>query len=180
MYVLGYYVIQFTRFVGVAILFVFPLPGWLILSALDIWDYGVSLRAGIDFKKYQYFDKSLDLWFNLFMLLSAWYYQWPHSSVFLFLFLLRFLGELFLLITHKRIYLLYFPNIIHFFFPLYIIYLYLLQDKFNNNLVLLVLLVVATLIKLFEEYQLHYKNYIDGNSAKYLKNSKANNLRKIN
>ena len=180
MYVLGYYIILFTRFIGVAILFVYPLAGWLILTALDTWDYGISLRAGIDFKKYQIFDKSLDLWFNVFMLLSAWYYQWPNSSIFLALFLLRFLGEMFLLLTHKRIFLLYFPNIIHFFYPLYLVYLYLLQDKYNNNLVLLILLVVAALPKLFEEYLLHYKNYIDHNSDNYLNGSGASKLRTDN
>ena len=148
-----------------------PLIGWLVLTALDTWDYGFSIKAGFTFEKYQYLDKSLDFWFRIFMLVSAWFLMWPDLWIFVVLFMIRFVGELLFLLTKKEITLLFFPNIIHYFYPLYAIYFVLLKDKYDNNVVLLIIFLLAALPKLFLEYRLHYKKDIDPISTGFLKES---------
>jgi hypothetical protein len=142
-----------------------PLLGWFISFMSDNIDYGFAIRAKIKFKQYEYVDKTLDIWFRICCVITAYYYQWDIANLFLGLVVFRFVGDILFALTKNQVSLLLFPNIIEPLFPAYILFVawnlpaWAIYPIFG----------LCVTIKIYHEYQIHYQKWIDPYSAKFLK-----------
>ncbi len=160
----------FLRIVYPFSILLYPLAGWFICFFIDIFDFSITLRANINISTYQLFDKSLDQWFIGFLVITFYLYGWPGKEIALALFLVRLIGEFLYFKTKKELFLVCFPNILEFFFPIFIImsfYIFGLNNMDSDKL--LIALVLSTILKLIQEYLAHFRVYRDPVCAKYLK-----------
>jgi len=153
-----YIILEVIRVFAIAVIMKFPFGGWLIIFLIDTFDYYPALRTGITYSRYQQIDKSLDILNRLYFVLPAYFFSWPHKHLFLVLFLYRLVGEFFFFKVKSERYLFFFPNLLEFLFPAYII--------FSENFVLA--LIVALPLKLIHEYGLHIKGMVDPWSKSYI------------
>lgn len=151
----------------VAIRLVLPLLLWrnvLVTSLLIVFadwvDGDVFRRAFSSMKNntYQLIDKSLDLYGYCFAL--AFTAGSPVFTVFLLLFLWRFVGYLAFLFKRDRKILVFFPNVFELFFLLYVLTLTFpfLQILLEGNL-LWTSLFLLTIVKIVWEYLLHVTHF---------------------
>lgn len=157
-YIKIYFIFEVVRVLAIAVIINFPLGGWLIIFLIDTFDYYLALRTGITYSRYQQIDKSLDILNRLYFVIPAYFFTWPHRHFFLFLFLYRLVGEFFFFRGKSERYFFFFPNLLEFLFPAYII--------FNKNLVLA--LIVSLPLKLIHEYGLHIRGMVDPWSKSYI------------
>jgi hypothetical protein len=141
-----------------------PLAAWLFTLFLDTFDYSFALRSGLTYKKYQNIDKILDLLSRVYFVIAAYFFAWDHAYLFLALFLLRLIGDYLYFKLRSEKFFFIFPNVIEYFFPLYILFL---PDPTGQTVVFL--LIVATLMKLGHEYWIHINKWIDPVSKAYIK-----------
>lgn len=138
-----------------------PLVGWAIIFLVDTIDYFFAIHAGLTFKRYQYIDKSLDLLNDLYLVIGAFVIGLPYFFIYIVLFIIRIIGEVLYLKTRSDKFLVMFPNVIEFFFPLQI-----LLSTWNPIFVL----ASALGIKMAHEYLLHVKHWVDPISRAYIRN----------
>jgi len=155
------------RFINIILFLINPLLGWLIGFIIDTLDYAAALRGGIKYLNYQKIDKTFDILFLIYILISAFYFHFPDLWIFVLFFILRLIGSLLFYLTKSAKYLIYFPNVLEFFFPIYIVYLH---QNIDNKLIVIILLIICLIIKLGHEYLLHSRYYIDRFSLAYIKN----------
>lgn len=146
-----------------------PPLAWTLVFLVDTIDYGFALRAGFTYRQYQYVDKSLDVLSRIYFVFTAYYFNWAFTYLFLILFIVRLVGDAIYLFTKSEKYMFFFPNIIEFFFPLYILYMYLLSGKTPNLASVLIIVFLSAVFKLFHEYLLHIRYWIDPVSLRYVK-----------
>jgi hypothetical protein len=78
--------------------------------------------------------------------------------------LIRLIGDIFYFYTKKEKYFFYFPNIIEYFFPLFI---FILPSISVEKIVFI--LIISIIVKIVQEYVLHINKWIDPLNLKYLK-----------
>lgn len=165
-----YTVVILIRILSVLVIFRWPLLGWLVIFITDTSDYFFALRAGFTYAKYEFIDKSLDILNRAYFVVPAFTFFWPDRYVFLFLFFYRLIGDVLYFRSGKEKHFFFFPNILEFLLPAYII--------FNHNLLLS--LAISVPLKLVHEYGLHLKNYVDPVSRAYILKHPEHNRESVN
>ena len=127
-----------------------PLLGSLLILLLDAGDYEVAVSAGVTYKKYQMIDKTLDMINMFYLTVSSFSLNLSIKYFILALFFYRSIGQVVYFYNRKDKYFIYFPNLIDFFFPIYLL---------SNSLVFS--LIVSLPLKIIQEYILHVRHYTD-------------------
>jgi len=146
-----------------------PLFAWAISYFLDLVDYGAALRGGITYRTYQSADKILDVIFRIYMLISVYYLQFPFAWIFLVLFFIRSLGDVLYFKTRNERHYFLFPNVMEFFYPLYLLWLAFGRATPYSFTLLGGCLFISIVFKIVHEYALHIHNWIDPLSLTYIK-----------
>jgi len=125
----------------------------LLTFLLDWADGEFFKRAGYPHSKYTLYDKILDYYWYVFILIYIFLYDVPSKRVFLILFLFRSLGQILFFLTKKEIYFFLFPNIFEIGFYFYLITLLFPElDSFMYFPKIIYPLLVITLVVLIREY----------------------------
>lgn len=153
------YVIGALRIASVFLIFKYPLYAIIISLILDDLDAGVAYKAGISWTKYTRYDKLLDYWWYIFVLIFC--RSEPIFGVMLVLFVLRSVGQILVILTAKHEYLFWFPNIFEHYFILYILVKVFFPSylHFFVGVGVFVPLLIATATKIPQEYILHRKGW---------------------
>ena len=138
----------------------FPFFGSLFAILVDLSDLFIigNLDLG-GVRNYQRLDKFLDLSYMLTFLLVSLRWSKLERNISIFLFIFRIFGMIFYEITGSRIILFSFPNIFEFWFIG--ISLYKFRNKLINIKSIIFILVIATILKLLQEWVLHWNKYLD-------------------
>ena len=138
----------------------FPFFGSLFAILVDLSDLFIigNLDLG-GVRNYQRLDKLLDLSYMLTFLLVSLRWSKLERNISIFLFIFRIFGMIFYEITGSRIILFSFPNIFEFWFIG--ISLYKFRNKLINMKSITFILVIATILKLLQEWILHWNKYLD-------------------
>ena len=138
----------------------FPFFGSLFAILVDLSDLFIigNLDLG-GVRNYQRLDKLLDLSYMLTFLLVSLRWSKLERNISIFLFIFRIFGMIFYEITGSRIILFSFPNIFEFWFIG--ISLYKFRNKLINIKSITFILVIATILKLLQEWVLHWNKYLD-------------------
>jgi hypothetical protein len=161
-----YILVIFIRLFSILLFLQYPLAAWLLVSVLDIFDYGLCLRSGLSYSAYQKIDKVLDFSARVYFVIVAYVLMWEFAFIFLILLLYRLVGDILYFKSRNERFFFYFPNISEFFFPIYI--LFILNSTSNTLEKIIIGLVVALLLKLAQEYLLHIKDWIDPVNKRYI------------
>ena len=156
----GMLIVLATRLLGPLMIFRWPLLGTLLsqyvfdMFDVVIWDATGTL-ATID---YTAFDKVLDIYQLTIQLIVAlkWKQRNPKRTA-AWLFTYRLIGFILYAMTHNRVLFLVFPNLFFVFFLAYLICLRVKKSYwFDDKRTLAIILVMICLIKIPQEYILHY------------------------
>jgi phosphatidylglycerophosphate synthase len=118
MYKICLYVVAFLRIIVPPFLFFFPIPVTVISGFGDAIDGYLANKSGWLWNKYNRYDKILDWWWYIFIML--YFIGKPEFILVLVLFLHRSIGQAWCLITNHTKYLVWFPNIIENYFYFYL------------------------------------------------------------
>ena len=138
----------------------FPFLGSLFAILVDLSDLFIigNLDLG-GVRNYQRLDKLLDLSYMLTFLLVSLRWSKLERNISIFLFIFRTFGMIFYEITGSRIILFSFPNIFEFWFIG--ISLYKSRNRLINLKSITLILALATVLKLLQEWILHWNKYLD-------------------
>ena len=138
----------------------FPFLGSLFAILVDLSDLFIigNLDLG-GVRNYQRLDKLLDLSYMLTFLLVSLRWSKLERNISIFLFIFRIFGMIFYEITGSRIILFSFPNIFEFWFIG--VSLYKSRNKLINIKSITFILAIATILKLLQEWVLHWNKYLD-------------------
>ena len=141
----------------------FPFFGSLFAILVDLSDLFIigNLDLG-GVRNYQRLDKLLDLSYMFTFLLVSLRWTKLERNISIFLFIFRIFGMIFYEITGSRIILFSFPNIFEFWFIG--ISLYKSRNKLINIKSITLILALATVLKLIQEWILHWNKYLDNYS----------------
>lgn len=148
-------IIAVLRIIVPLFIFKYPFETTFVYSfLLDNPDGYVAYKAGWSWRRYHFYDKILDYFWYIFILLYS--RQTPLFPIFLGLFLWRSVGQLVAILTSKTKIFMFFPGVIEVYFMIYVISLkisnwsYLFSDSYK-----FATLLIAVIISLFREYILH-------------------------
>lgn len=153
-------VMIFIRICATSLYFYYPFWGWVITCALDAFDYWPSILGRFNGLTYQELDKTADLITRVVLLISVFALNWEFKYLFLAFFLLRFVADIIFFLRKNRKIFFYLPNIVDFMYPLYALFILVLNKEPDIEYFSL-MLVVATVAKVFHEYTLHSKLYME-------------------
>ena len=153
-------IVTIVRISGSLPVIYFPFFGSLFAILVDLSDLFIigNLDLG-GVRNYQRLDKLLDLSYMLTFLLVCLRWSKLERNISIFLFIFRIFGMIFYEITGSRIILFSFPNIFEFWFIG--ISLYKFRNKIINAKSITFILVIATILKLLQEWVLHWNKYLD-------------------
>ncbi len=140
-------IIGLLRFFTPAFIFYNPILITALSFFLDTIDSEIAFRAKLSWKAYSLYDKLLDYWWYIWILIFC-----LNLSIFpiiLILFIIRSIGQSAFFLTKKEKYFFYFPNILEIFFIFYLFSFGKVDIPF--------LLLISTLIVLPREYIVHIK-----------------------
>lgn len=128
----------------------------LSLFFLDAFD-GDFFEAftAIDRQGYQTYDKIMDSWWLLFILIYILIHKFPYKKIFVSLFVYRIVGVVLMAFWFKEWLLIIFPNIFEMLFEFYIFFPQWFRVKWKKLKAPYPVLISATGIVLFREYWLH-------------------------
>lgn len=135
------------RFIAPILIFYNPILITVISFSLDTVDSEIAFRAKLSWKAYSLYDKLLDYWWYIWILIFC-----LNLSIFpiiLILFIIRSISQIAFFFTKKEKYFFYFPNILEVFFILYLFS--------SGSIDVPILLLISTLIVLPREYIVHIK-----------------------
>ena len=144
------------RFILPFFIFCFPVATVLFSYFIDTVD-GDLLESfvGLQRKTYQKYDKLLDSWWLIFIIVYIYFNNIPYSGWFLGLFLYRMIGVLLVMINGSEWLLFVFPNMFEMFFTIYLFFPQWLDCEVGSFRTFLPLFVIITVIALVKEYWLH-------------------------
>ena len=129
----------------------------ILVDLSDLFIIGNIDLGGV--RNYQRLDKLLDLSYMLTFLLVSLRWSKLERNISIFLFIFRVIGMIFYEITGSRIILFSFPNIFEFWFIG--ISLYKSRNRLINLKSITLILALATVLKLLQEWILHWNKYLD-------------------
>lgn len=145
------------RIVAPALLFVSPWVGCIVNLFLDMIDGLVFEKAGFSNARYNRFDKPLDfywyVWIMIYILANR--ATIPHVWLFGAFFIIRLIGQIGYSITENHMFYFYFPNIFEAFFWAYVLNDVTGWSDFRKTSSLLIWLAVVLAFKIPIEYFLH-------------------------
>ena len=138
----------------------FPFFGSLFAIIVDLSDLFIigNLDLG-GVKNYQRLDKLLDVSYMLTFLIVSLRWSILERNISIFLFIFRIFGMIFYEATGSRIILFSFPNIFEFWFIGMSFYKY--RNKIITKKRITLILVLSTILKLLQEWLLHWNKYLD-------------------
>lgn len=146
------------RVAVVGLLFIQPHIAEVLTLLLDGFDSGVAYKAGYSWRKYTKYDKALDYWWYIFVLLFC--FNTPIFNVMLVLFAIRSVGQILTILTAKHELLFWFPNIFEHYFILYLLaVLFPKYLVYFSGWLIIIPLFIATITKMPQEYILHRKGW---------------------
>ncbi len=150
------FLVALGRIIGPFFVFLTPVLVAIVLYFLDSVDGYLAFRSKLTWKQYHLYDKVLDYWWYIFILLFS--FDKPIFPIILILFIYRSIGQVLTVLTLNETLLIFFPNILEHYFWFYLASFlvggisFLFQWPFQI-LPLLASFVVAVVI----EYMIHYK-----------------------
>lgn len=175
-FLISYWILVIARLLTFLTVVRWPVSTWLVMYLLDFVDYTAALRAGLTFTTYEWVDKTVDVITRFYLAWAGFILGGPYW-ILLAMVLFRLVGDVGLALTRNRTYLVMFPNLIEYFFPLYVIYLYSYQ---GNTLILISFIVISTIVKVIHEYVMHVTDWIDPVNLAYLKRHRRQHDRQLN
>lgn len=159
-------IIAIVRILGSLPVLVWPFPGGILAVLVDLSD--LFLRSYLDLggvSDYQEFDKWLDQVYMLTFLIVA--LRWPPvpRNVAVALYAYRMIGFIAFEVSGTREVLLFFPNLFELWF-LFVAGVHFFKVAFSftaRNVALALVPLLA--VKLFQEYALHFGQWLDGFTA---------------
>ncbi len=152
------YLLIFLRIISAFLIFAAVIPTSIIQFILDWIDGEFYKRAGFHKHTYQVWDKVLDYYWYVFILLYLMTTKPPHFRLFIVLFVFRTIGQFLFFITRKQIYFFLFPNIFEILFFVFVITLAIPSlGSLLNVPDIYPLFAVITVIVFIREYILHIK-----------------------
>lgn len=148
------------RFIIPLLIFRRPLLGGVASILIDAFDANIVHLMGGAFPNYQQIDKFLDTYYLFleFVVSLAWHHKIAkQTSVILFLY--RVVGVVLFEVTNARVFLLLFPNLFEYFFLFFLVFKrrYFDSNKAHSWSKVILILVLLYILKLPQEYLLHYK-----------------------
>lgn len=138
--------------------FIFISVLWAITMSvfLDWMDSELFKRAGYPYSRYNFYDKLLDYYWYIFIIAYVLLKAVPLKGLFLYLFLLRSIGQGLYFLTKKHFFFFLFPNIFEPLFWIYVLtFLFPSLGLFFTYPNIMWLMLILLLIKLFNEYIIH-------------------------
>ncbi len=148
-----------VRFLIAGVLFINPFLAELGALLFDWFDSGVAYLAGISWKAYTRYDKLLDYWWYIFILIYS--IGKPIFAVVLMLFAIRSVGQILTIVTSKHEYLFWFPNVLEHYFILYLLVTYFAPQYliYFSGPGVVIPLTIAFITKMPQEYILHRRGW---------------------
>jgi len=157
----------FTRFTKLSIvlrllfgpiIFLSPIIATIGNIFLDAFDGELYKQSGYARPQYSIYDKILDYYWYIWILLYVLITDAPLKYIFLGLFLYRTLGQLLFIKFNKGIILFLFPNIFEKFFFYYLFVIIIGQeDMLMSQSIIIPVLLILTIISIVLEYSIHLK-----------------------
>ena len=154
------WLITLLRIITPLTIFYSPTLALIISMALDGLDGTVVYLAKWKWRNYHYFDKILDLWWYIFILIYAIGIRIEKMIIILFIY--RALGQIIsLILVHQNResgVLLFFPNILENYFLVYLVgrWFQSISDLYNDEIPIIPL-IIASVIAILTELRLHIK-----------------------
>lgn len=154
--------ISIFRLLSALPVLIYPFAGALLAVALDFSDlFMMNILDLGGIRNYQTFDKYWDLPYMATFLIVSLRFSFAYKKITLVLFFYRILGVLLFEFLGIRWILLLFPN----FFEFWVIFLAFLRHYYPHrglqNRTILICLTMLALLKLTQEYILHYSQFLD-------------------
>ncbi len=118
MWKLAIFLVGISRFIVPFNIFSHPILSSIASLFLDHIDCYLSFRAGFSWKQYHLYDKIMDYWWYIFILLFSWNIEIRFVIVLLFTY--RTLGQVISIMTSNEKVLLFFPNALEKYFIFYL------------------------------------------------------------
>ncbi len=147
-------IVGVLRFVIPFFIFSNPILVTSVSFLLDTIDSEISYRSGMSWRIYLMYDKSLDYWWYIFILIFS--IHLPIFPIILILFVIRSIGHFLVLLTGNEKYFVYFPNVLEIYFIFYLI-----SSVFRPLSVLfvganqIIPLLITTIVVIPREYAVH-------------------------
>ena len=151
-----YYFVVLLRILAAPLVFIWPLPSIILSFFLDIIDIEFASRKVLTLSEYEKYDKALDVWWHLNIMIFSWFYLPDYKIFLLILFILRMIGNIiFFLKNDRRIFFL-FPNFFENIFFLIFFSLYFKQLNFLLGREFIYFsLSIMIITKIFQEWWVH-------------------------
>lgn len=151
-----YYFIVLLRIIAAPLIFIWPLLSVILSFFLDVVDIEFASRRVLTLSKYERYDKALDTWWYINVMIFAWFQMPNYRYILLILFVFRSIGEVIFFIKNDRRIFFLFPNFFEniFFLIFFSIYFkplhFLLSEKY-----IYFSLSVVIIAKIFQEWWVH-------------------------
>ncbi|MCR4277361.1 MAG: hypothetical protein NUV87_04510 [Candidatus Roizmanbacteria bacterium] len=151
-----YYLIVALRVLVAPLVFIWPLLSVILSFFLDVIDIEFASRRVLTLSKYERYDKALDTWWYINVMIFAWFQMPNYRYILLILFVFRTIGEMIFFIKNDRRIFFLFPNFFEniFFLIFFSIYFkplhFLLSEKY-----IYFSLSVVIIAKIFQEWWVH-------------------------
>lgn len=158
--------------IGVPLLiFYYPIFSALVVTFLDIIDADFASNRVLSLKEYERYDKILDLWWYTMAIVYSVFYLKPYFVFLLFLYLYRLAGDIIFFIKNDRRLLFFFQNFFENAF--FVVFFGSLVNGLRfiisgSNLYLT--LIIAFMLKIFQEWLVHWKQFTFKKNRLWLKN----------
>ena len=151
-----YFLIILLRVLSAPLIFIWPLPAIILSFFLDVIDIEFASKKVLTLSEYERYDKALDTWWYLNVMIFTWFQLPNYRHILLILFIFRSIGEVIFFIKNDRKIFFLFPNFFEniFFLIFFSIYFkqlnFLLSEKF-----IFFSLSVVIITKIFQEWCVH-------------------------
>lgn len=151
-----YYFIVLLRIVAAPLIYVWPLLSVILSFFLDVVDIEFASRKVLTLSKYERYDKVLDTWWYINVMIFVWFQMPNYRYILLILFVFRTIGEVIFFIKNDRRIFFLFPNFFEniFFLIFFSIYYKPLHFLLSEKYIYLSLSVVI-IAKIFQEWWVH-------------------------
>jgi len=158
---------SFTRYVKIStllrilsgpVIFISPVFASIVNYLLDGFDGELFKRSGYARPKYSVYDKILDYYWYIWIILYIFAMNVPAKYLFLTLFLFRSIGQMLFVLTNNGVLLLLFPNIFEKVFLYYLIAELIHEEQLlMSQPYLQIAVCVIAILSIALEYELHIK-----------------------
>lgn len=147
------------RALTVIILFINPHFSEALTLLCDGIDSMIAYKAGMSWAKYTRYDKALDYWWYIFVLIYC--IHTPIFAVMLVLFVIRSVGQIATLVSSKHELLFWFPNVFENYFIIYLLVTLFTPGyvTYFSGWAIAIPLFIAFITKMPQEYMLHRKGW---------------------